>query len=173
MPFTVAEFFVPLTVAIFLSDVVHLKGNNPCVDKEMLSSSIFVASSIYEGFSLVIVEAMACGLPVVSYSCPYGPREIIHEGNNGFLVPVNDEKLLAERICRLIADEELRRRMGAAAFEHAKDYAMETILQKWLSLFRELLNEKLPFEKDSRCKVIHKPNWGQRSAQNAGQNHNK
>ena len=124
-----------------LSDVVHLKGNNPCVDKEMLSSSIFVASSRYEGFSLVIIEAMACGLPVVSYSCPYGPREIIHEGNNGFLVPVNDEKLLAERICRLIADEELRRRMGAAAFEHAKDYAMEAILQKWLSLFRELLYE--------------------------------
>ena len=124
-----------------LSDVVHLKGNNPDIDKEMLSSSILVVTSRYEGFSLVIVEAMACGLPVVSYSCPYGPKEIIHEGKDGFLVPVNDEKMLAERICQLITDEELRRQIGAAAFERAKDYSMETIMNKWLSLFHELLHE--------------------------------
>jgi glycosyltransferase involved in cell wall biosynthesis len=125
-----------------LSDAIHLKGNSPDVEKEMLSSSLLVASSRYEGFSLVIVEALSCGLPVVSYSCPYGPSAIITEGDNGFLVPVDDEKMLAERICQLIADEKLRQRMGAAAFEHAQKYSKDAVLQEWLSLFNELLLEK-------------------------------
>ena len=71
----------------------------------MTNSSIFVLSSIYEGFGLVIVEAMSCGLPVVSYACPCGPKDIIEEGKDGFLVEVNDEQTLAARINQLIEDD--------------------------------------------------------------------
>ena len=125
-----------------LSDIVCLRGNTTDIEKEMLSSSIYVASSKYEGFSLALVEAMACGLPVVSYSCPYGPKEIIQDGENGFLVPLDDEQNLAERICQLIADDDLRLRMGASAFERAKAFSLETITQKWLSLFNNLMLEQ-------------------------------
>lgn len=127
-----------------LSDCICLKGNTKDLEKELLSSSIFVASSKYEGFSLVLVEAMACGLPVVSYSCPYGPEEIVHDEENGFLVPVDDENTLAERICRLITDESLRSRMGASAFERARAYSLERITQTWMSLFNDLLLEQSP-----------------------------
>ena len=125
-----------------LSDIICLRGNTTDIEKEMLSSSIYVASSKYEGFSLALVEAMACGLPVVSYSCPYGPKEIIQDGENGFLVPLDDEQNLAERICQLIADDDLRLRMGASAFERAKAFSLETITQKWLSLFNNLMLEQ-------------------------------
>ncbi len=89
------------------------------------SSSILALSSRYEGFGLVILEAMACGLPVVSYACPCGPKDIITDGIDGFLVPDGDEIILAERICRLIEDEELRKRMGAAVFERTKDFTLD------------------------------------------------
>lgn len=125
-----------------LSDIICLRGNTTDIEKEMLTSSIFVASSKYEGFSLALVEAMACGLPVVSYSCPYGPKEIIQDGKNGFLVPVDDETSLAEKICLLIADDDLRSRMGVSAFERAKAFSLETITRKWLFLFNNLTLEQ-------------------------------
>lgn len=127
-----------------LVDVVHLPGSTNDVQKEMLSSSLLVCSSKHEGFAMVIVEAMACGLPVVSYDCPSGPKDIISNGNNGFLVPAGDENALADRICRLIESAELRKRMGAAAFENSKKYSAEQITAQWMDLFEELggpLNE--------------------------------
>lgn len=124
-----------------LSRVVTMQGRTTDVEKEMLASSVFVVSSRYEGFSLALVEAMACGLPTVSYSCPYGPQELIHDGENGFLVPAENERALAERLCRLMADDGLRKFIGANAFDSARQYSIPSIIDQWMTLLKGLLSE--------------------------------
>lgn len=125
-----------------LEGAVCLQGKTQEIFKEMTNSSIFVLSSIYEGFGLVIVEAMSCGLPVVSYACPCGPKDIIEDGKDGFLVEVNDEQTLAARINQLIEDEELRQRMSQAALQKSEKYKMERIIPMWMDLFEKLKREK-------------------------------
>ena len=121
---------------------VYLRGFTSEVQRELLNASCFVLSSTFEGFGLVITEAMSCGLPVVSYACPCGPKDIISEGVDGFLVPVNDEQGLADRICRLIENEEMRKAMGKAARLKAEQYRIEKIIPMWMDLFNQLLKEK-------------------------------
>ena len=125
-----------------LIGIVSLKGGTTRIEKELLASSLFVMTSKYEAFSLAIVEALSCGLPVVSYSCPYGPLSIIDDGYNGYLVPLDDEVSLANRICQLFLDEPLRKQMGAKAFDSAKQYGTDRIVGMWMDLFRGLIVEK-------------------------------
>ena len=122
-----------------LQDKVFLMGFTNDIKTALIGSSIFALSSITEGFSLAIVEAMECGVPAVSYQCPYGPKDLITDGSNGFLVPTGDEKMMAERICTLIEDEELRKRMGKAAKLRAQDFHIENIAKRWMTLFEELV----------------------------------
>ena len=124
-----------------LQSVVFLKGFIGDVQAVLKKSSIFAFTSLSEGFGVSLVEAMECGLPVVSYDCPYGPREIITEGEDGYLIPVGDEQLMANRICELIENPEKLYRMGKCAKEKAQCYQVETIIQKWCDLFSELLQE--------------------------------
>lgn len=123
-----------------LSGNVFMMGQTDNVLQAMCQASVFAFSSLLEGFPLVLVEAMECGVPVVSYQCPCGPKDIITDGVDGFLVPVNDEQMLADRICRLIEDEELRHKMGAAAKETVKKYHIENITKQWMQLFNELIH---------------------------------
>jgi glycosyltransferase involved in cell wall biosynthesis len=125
-----------------LEESVYLKGYEHCLITRLASSSIFVLSSLYEGFGLVIVEAMSCGVPVVSTACPCGPKDIISEGENGYLVPVGDRSALADRISRLIEDSNLRKQMGASALKTSQQYSMNRIIGQWMSLFEELLAER-------------------------------
>lgn len=121
-----------------LKKSVQLKGHSNNIYNEMSKASIFALTSISEGFGLVIVEAMACGLPVVSYACPCGPKDIITEGKDGFLVEVNDEVTLANRINILIENENLRKRMSEEAQIKAKQYKIENITSMWMDLFQIL-----------------------------------
>lgn len=123
---------------LHLSDVVHLCGSSCHIQEEMLDSSIFVSTSRHEGFSLVILEAISCGLPVVTYSFPCGPKDILQDGINGFLVPPEDESALAEQISRLIQDESLRKQIGVAAKQRSKDFEIEHICELWMALFERL-----------------------------------
>ncbi len=125
-----------------LSNNVILKGFTSDVKGEMLKTSIFVLSSIFEGFALVLLEAMQIGLPIVSYACPCGPKDIIKEGEDGFLVQVNDEKTLADRICKLIENKDLRQRMGKLAKENVQRYNIDNIITIWMKNFNTLLNTK-------------------------------
>ena len=125
-----------------LSDSVRLMGYADDLMPHLARASIFAFSSVYEGFGMVLVEAMKCGLPVVSYRCPCGPQDIISDGRDGFLVPVGDEQMLADRICELAGNEGLRKSMGAAAQEKAGCYAMDLIIARWIALFSQLLAEK-------------------------------
>lgn len=125
-----------------LEENVFLKGFSSNVKKEMTNASIFALSSVYEGLPLVIVEAMACGLPVISYTCPCGPKDIITEGKDGFLVKMNDEVTLANQINLLIENKILRKQMSEAAIIKAKQYNIEEISSMWMNLFKELKHEK-------------------------------
>lgn len=116
----------------------HLLGPVADVKKEYLSSSVFVLPSRFEGFGLVIIEAMACGVPVVAFDCENGPRSIITDGENGFLIPPFDISLFAEKVMLLMKDHELRFRMGTNAQKTASQYEIDRIGQQWKRLFDEL-----------------------------------
>ena len=125
-----------------LQDTVFLKGYSSDIMQAMHNSSVLVSSSLYEGFALVLIEAMSIGLPVVSYDCPTGPRDIIEDGENGFIVPLNDEETLSEKICWLIENEPERKIMGKHAHETSKRYSLDSIINHWMNLFEELLNNR-------------------------------
>lgn len=125
-----------------LEDCVFLKGYTNNVHAELEKSAVFVLSSLYEGFGLVILEAMACGLPVVSFTCPFGPRDIIQNGVNGLLVEGRNELDLANAIIRLIQSQGLREQMGKAALERTKDFDIFSIVSRWMSLFKTELQKK-------------------------------
>jgi glycosyltransferase involved in cell wall biosynthesis len=116
----------------------HLYGPITDVKKEYLSSSVFVLPSRFEGFGLVIIEAMACGVPVVAFDCENGPRSIIVDGENGFLVPPFDICAFAEKVMLLMSDLELRKKIGANAQKAASQYDIDRIGQQWKRLFEEL-----------------------------------
>ena len=117
----------------------HLNGPVEDVVKAYQDSSIFVLSSRFEGFGMVLIEAMACGLPVVSFDCPAGPDEIITDGVDGLLVPSGDVHALAEKLMALMSDENLRRRLGQRAFQTAKRYDMANLATQWTALFEKVI----------------------------------
>lgn len=127
---------------LHLEKSITLKGFSNEVDKELEQSSISIITSVYEGFGLVILEAMAMGLPVISYTFPYGARDIIENGTNGFLVPNQDEQSLAARILDLAQNEELRNRMGQAALKRTHDFDISLIIPKWMNLFKNEIQLK-------------------------------
>ena len=117
---------------------VLLRGATADVQEKLLQSSMLVFSSLFEGFGMVLVEAMACGVPCVAFECPCGPRDVISPEEDGLLVPPGDMDGLARAIIRLMEQPELRTRMGKAAREKAARYAMDSVCAAWMDLFREL-----------------------------------
>ena len=118
-----------------------LNGRTTDVEKEYCDSSIFVLSSRFEGFGMVIVEAMACGLPVVAFDCPWGPQAIISDGEDGLLVENGNPSALAQGLIALIKDDGKRRVMSEAALRNVQRFQIEHIAQQWKFLF-ELINKK-------------------------------
>lgn len=108
------------------------------IEKKYLSSSIFAFSSRFEGFGMVLIEAMACGVPCVSFDCPCGPSDIIKEGEDGFLVENGNTSLFAKQLVTLIEDENRRKTMGRNAKQNVKRYLPETIVPQWDALFKSL-----------------------------------
>ncbi|QES89188.1 glycosyltransferase family 4 protein [Rhizosphaericola mali] len=102
-----------------------------------LKSSIYVMSSRYEGFPMVLLEARACGLPVLSVDCPSGPADILHE-DDGILVPMNDAWSFREGLEKLMKNIELRRNLGQNAQKDSENYNSDSIYQQWKALFDEL-----------------------------------
>ena len=119
----------------------HLNGPVDDVGQVYMDSSIFVLSSRFEGFGLVLVEAMASGLSVVSFDCPAGPDEIITDGYDGLLVPSCDVKVLAQKLMSLMSDKELRKQLSQNACQSAKRYDMNLIAGKWVALFNKLMEK--------------------------------
>jgi len=108
------------------------------ISDKYLGSSIYVMSSRFEGFGMVLIEAMACGVPCISYDCPCGPTDIIENGNDGFLIENGNIKAFAAKINLLIEDENLRGKLGHNAKENVRRFLPENIVQQWDVLFKSL-----------------------------------
>ena len=100
----------------------------------MLESSIYLMTSRNEGLPMVLLEAQACGLPIISFDCPEGPKDIINDGENGFLIPVGNTDLMISRIVQLAQSEAERKRFGENARIHSENYSGESIVGKWCNL---------------------------------------
>ena len=122
-----------------LEDCVILNEPTDDIMSKYLESSICVLSSRYEGFSLVIIESMSCGVPVVSFDCPHGPRNIISDGEDGLLIEYLNSQALANGICRLIEDPELRKQFGEKARHSILRFSKDVIMMKWDNLFHDLV----------------------------------
>lgn len=101
-------------------------------------SSILVSTSLFEPFGLVMPETMSCGIPVVAFDCPYGPSDIITNGVDGFLIKNRSINEFAEKVCLLMENIELRKRMGKAGFLSSQRYSADVIMPLWQSLFEQL-----------------------------------
>ncbi len=118
---------------------IHVNEATSDIFNKYRESSIFVLTSIYEPFGLVLPEAMSCGLPVVSFDCPYGPANIISDGIDGFLIKNRDINAFADKICSLIEDIKLRQQMGRAAIMSSKRFAADSIMPEWKALFESFM----------------------------------
>ena len=122
-----------------LLGVVELAGSTDQLGAELSKGTIFVLSSRFEGFGMVLIEAMSKGLAVVSFDCPQGPGEIITDGEDGILVPPGDVDGLAAAIVRLIDDEQQRHRLGTKALSTAAQYDLAVIGRQWDELVGRLI----------------------------------
>lgn len=113
------------------------------ITDKYLDSSIYVMSSRFEGFGMVLIEAMACGIPVIAFDCPTGPSAIITNEEDGFLIPNEDIDHLAERILYLIDNKNVREIMGKRARENVMRFEEKKIMQTWSDLFSKLVAEKM------------------------------
>jgi glycosyltransferase involved in cell wall biosynthesis len=118
-------------VDLGLGGRVRINAPTDRLGERMRDASVFILSSRYEGFPLVLLEAMAAGLAVVSFDCPTGPAEILTDGNSGLLLPAGDVPALAAALDRLMVDESLRRRLAAAAPAAVLPYSTRQVGRRW------------------------------------------
>ena len=118
----------------------HLNGSTSDIKAEYLNSSLFVFSSRFEGFGMVLIEAMACGLPVVSFDCSCGPKDIVRNNEDGLLVPSGCVDSLAEAMHQMMSDESLRQKMAKVATKNVQRYKLNKVCQDWQRLFESIVS---------------------------------
>jgi glycosyltransferase involved in cell wall biosynthesis len=126
---------------------IELPGVSNSPGSWIKSADAFVLSSRFEGWGLVLGEAMAAGLPAVSFNCHWGPAEMITHDENGLLVPSDDVPALASIMSRLMGDAELRTRLGEIAAASMRRFAPENILDRWRAVINDVLESRHPLQK--------------------------
>jgi len=119
---------------------IHPYTNN--ISMEYAASSICVLTSHYEGFSMVLLEAMRHGVPCITFDCPYGPKDLVDHEKCGYIIDNNNIDSFAEKLCYLIDHPEIRKSFSKAAINKAQLYQIDTIMNQWKLLFESLLSEK-------------------------------
>lgn len=121
-----------------LDNQVILAGRSECMREVYSETGIYVMTSRLEGFGLVLLEAKACGIPMVAFDCPCGPAEIIENGENGILIQNFDIQAMAESITQLINNREMRMNFSKSAKNHLSPYSSENFRKKWLGILKSI-----------------------------------
>ncbi len=120
-----------------LSDAIEFCDVSSEIQKEYLCASLYLMTSRFEGLPMVLLEAQACGLPIVSFDCPTGPSDIVTEGVDGYLIEPFDCDAMAEHVTRLIDDQDRRTRFGRAARTNSDRFAEKQVYAAWQDLFEQ------------------------------------
>lgn len=134
------DTLLDLIDSLHLNEIVRLMGTSNNIPHELSMASIFVLTSMHEGFCLAAIEALSCGLPVIANKVP-GLTEIIDKQGCGFLVQFNNINETADRICKLIESYELRKKMSQEAYRRANDFELSKVIDKWDELFHQVMIE--------------------------------
>ncbi len=126
---------------LHLAESIELIESTTNVNEHYLQSSIFVMSSRYEGLPLVLIEAMAMGLPIASFDCETGPRDIVEHGVTGLLVPVFDTEKLAMELDSLMSDEQKCKIFSENALKNVRKFETAKIVDQWEELFQNILEK--------------------------------
>ena len=122
-----------------LEETTYIHHPMSNISKAYLESSCYLMTSRYEGLPMVLLEAMSYGLPVISYACPCGPKDLITDGVNGYLVDDGDSEIFKEKLIEIINNESRRKELGKQARLSILNYREIVIMQKWENLFKEML----------------------------------
>ncbi len=125
---------ITLINTLQINDSVEIKPPTQNIELEYINSSIYIMTSRYEGMPMVLIEAMACGLPVVSFACQSGPSDIISNGIDGYLVENRNEEQLIQKLEELITNNHLRKEMGKNAIKKSMNFDQRYIMEKWIKL---------------------------------------
>ena len=130
------ESLTQMIKELSLQNNVFLKSPVEDVEKIMLDSSLFVSTSLYEGFGLALVEAMTCGLPCVAFDCECGPSEIMKDNEDGFLVETGNIQMLATKMKLLMENQQLRKQMGINAKNNIQRFSIQFVMKQWEEFFQ-------------------------------------
>lgn len=122
------------------SDYISFNEPTKNIRNEMLRSGIMCETSRWEGLPMVLVEAQACGIPIVGFDCPEGPADIIVDGKCGYLIPLGDIELLAKSIIEIAKDKELQIRMGQESYKLSKRFSPEVVADKWFKTLNKVFS---------------------------------
>lgn len=136
------EYLNNLIKSLSLQNKIRIESPVKDVQPVLLEGSLFVLPSRYEGFGLALTEAMECGVPCIAFDCECGPSEIIRDGEDGFVVPVNDIGALADKMKLLMHDVDLRILMGTKAKENVQRFQVEEVMEVWNAYFRWISKNK-------------------------------
>lgn len=139
------ETLMPLIRHLNVKDSIILTGE--IRDQDLLpfyyqTSEIFVSSSLIEGLPLVMLEAVSAGLPIVATNVP-GNKDIVQDNRNGFLIPPQNQNMLADRIITLLKDESLRKKMGSKSLEIAQNYDIRLVAKKHLQVYKKVIGNSI------------------------------
>lgn len=121
-----------------LQNTAKINPPTNAILNEYVHSSLLVMSSNYEGFGMVLVEAMSCGVPVISFDCKCGPKDIIQTGINGLLVPNGDIQALADAMMKVMEDEAYRKMLSLNARKVVDTYSEQAVMSQWIRLFTSI-----------------------------------
>lgn len=121
-----------------LSDNITLHGNTNEIMTKYKESSFFLMTSIAEGLPMVIIEAMSCGLPCISFDCPEGPKEIISDGHDGYVVQNNNTHILTDKVLDLIENQQTLERFSKNSLLKSSNYSIENVSKIWIEFFNSI-----------------------------------